>query len=72
MPAYDGVRIHEQERFGPAGPKLSQQDPEQPVQPMQARPRPFPLEHCNLPAKREHVEDGVAAATEKHAHGGEE
>ena len=31
MLADDGVWVHHDERFGPAGPELSQQDPEQPI-----------------------------------------
>ena len=36
MPADDGVRVYNGERFGPAGPELLQQDPEQSIRRTQA------------------------------------
>ena len=44
MPADDGVWVYNDERFGPAGPELLQQDPEQSIRRTQAGSRPFPLE----------------------------
>jgi hypothetical protein len=55
----DGVWVHNDERFGPAGPELSQQDPEQPIRPTQARSGPLPLEHSKLLAKGKHFEGSV-------------
>ena len=43
MPADDGVWVHNDKRFGPAGPKLLQQDPEQSIRRTQAGSRPFAL-----------------------------
>ena len=45
MPADDGVWVYNDERFGPAGPELLQQDPEQSIRRTQAGSRPFPLEY---------------------------
>ena len=72
MPADDGLRVDDHHCFSPAGPKLSKQDPEQPVQPMQARAHPLSLEHRNLLAKREDFEGSVAATAEEDADNGEE
>ena len=54
------------EDFGPAGPELSQQDPEQPIRRTQARSGRLPLEHPKLLAKGKHSEDSVGAAADKH------
>ena len=72
MPAGDGVRVDDHQCVRPAGPNLSEQDPEQPVQPMQAGAHPLPLEHGNLLAKREHFEGGITATANENAEGGEE
>jgi len=66
MPTDDGVWVHNDERFGPAGPELSQQDPEQPIRRTQARSGPLPLEHSKLLAKGEHFEGSVGAAADEH------
>ena len=60
------------EDFGPAGPELSQQDPEQPIRRTQARSGPLPLEHPKLLAKGKHFEGSVGAAAEGDASRGEE
>ena len=66
MPADDGVWVYNDERFGPAGPELSQQDPEQPIRRTQARSGPLPLEHSKLLAKGKHFEGIVGAAADEH------
>jgi len=55
----DGVWVHNDERFGPAGPELSQQGPEQPIRPTKARSGPLPFEHSKLLAKGRHFEGSV-------------
>jgi hypothetical protein len=72
MPANDGVRVHNDERFRPSGPELSQQYPEQPIWRTQPRSGPFPFEHRNLLAKRKQFEGDVRAAAEEDAGGGKE
>ena len=52
--------------FGPAGPELSQQNPEQPIRRTQARSGPLPLEHCKLLTKGQHFEGSVGAAADEH------
>jgi hypothetical protein len=66
MPPDDGVWVHNDERFGPAGPELSQQDPEQPIRRTQARSGPLPLEHSKLLAKGKYFEGSVGAAADEH------
>ena len=61
-----GVWVHNDEPFGPAGPELSQQDPEQPIRRTQARSGPLPLEHSKLLAKGKHFEGSVGAAADEH------
>jgi hypothetical protein len=68
----DGVWVHNEERFGPAGPELLQQDPEQSVRRNEAGARTFPLEHPKLLAKGKHVEGGVGAAADEHPNQGQE
>lgn len=71
MPANDGVWLHNDECFRQAGPKSSQQDPEQPIRCTQTRSGSFPLEHPDLLAKREHLEGDVGAAAKEDTNGGE-
>ena len=66
MPADDGVWVRNDERFGPAGPELSQQDPEQPIRRIQARSGPLPVDHPKLLGKGKHSEGSVGAAAGKH------
>ena len=68
----DGVWVHNEERFGPAGPELLQQDPEQSVRRNEAGARTFPLEHPKLLAKGKRFEGSVGAAAEGDASRGEE
>jgi hypothetical protein len=67
VPADDGVGLHEDQDVGPAGPKLSQSGPEEPVQPIQTGTGPFPLENRDLLSEGENFEGGVAATAEEHA-----
>ena len=60
-----GVWVHNDEPFGPAGPELSQQDPEQPIRPTQARSGPLLLEHSKLLAKAKHFEGRLGAAADE-------
>ena len=72
MPGLPGARVHDHERFRPAGPELSQQHPGQSIGRAQTRARPFPLEHRHLLAKREHFKGDVAATAEEGARGDKE
>ena len=72
MPADDGFRFDEDEDVGPAGPDAVQGDPEEPVERVQRRPRPFPLENGELLSQGENFEGGVAAIAEEDADGGNE
>ena len=70
-PARDGCGLHDNEDVGPAGPKLSQSGPEEPVQPIQAGPRPFTFEHGDLLSEGEDFEGGVAPMAEEDAESGQ-
>jgi hypothetical protein len=71
MPADDGVRVYNDERFGPAGPELLQQDPEQSIRRTQAG-RGVWLEHSKLLAKGKHFEASVGVAADEHPNHGQE
>lgn len=51
----------------PSRTNLSEQDPEEAVEPMQAGAYPLPLEHSNLLAKGEHFECGIVATANEDA-----
>ena len=72
VPADNGVGRDDDEHFGPAGPELSQRDPEEPVQPAQAGARPLPLEDCHLLTQSEDFEGRVAATADEDADCGKE
>lgn len=72
MPADDGLRLHHDEDAGPAGPKPSQRDPEEPVQPAQAGRRPLPLEDGALLPQSQDLQGGVLATPEEDANGSQE
>jgi hypothetical protein len=67
-----GVGLHDDKDVGPAGQKLSQSGPEEPVQPIQTGTGPFPLESCDLLPERENFKDGAAATAEKYADCGQD
>jgi len=69
MPADDGLRLHDDEGLGPAGPNLPQGGPEQPVEGGQRWSRPFALEHSYLLSEREDFESGVTATVKEYEDG---
>ena len=50
MPAHDGSRSDQEERFCPPGPERSQRDPEQLVQDSQSTPRSFGVQSPQIVA----------------------
>src|SRR6266545_8147056 len=52
MPSDDGLRLHQDQRLPPMQPKLSEQDPEEPVWLSQPGPRLLPFGDRQLLAKR--------------------
>jgi len=71
-PANHGLRFHDDQQLGPAGPNLTEACPEEPVQPIQTGTGSFPLEHGALLSEGENLEGGVAATTEEDSNGGQE
>jgi hypothetical protein len=72
MPADDRFRLHEHKHVFPTPPSLLQHGPEQPVESVQRRPGPFPLQDGQLRAKREDLERNFGAAAEEDAGGGKQ
>ena len=60
MPPYDGLGLHDDEDVGPTGPKAAKCGPEESVQPVQRRPRPFAFEHGKLLSEGEDLESDIA------------
>jgi hypothetical protein len=60
MPADDGLGLDDNEDVGPAGPAAAERRPEEPVQGVQCRLRPFSFEHGDLLSEGEDFESGVA------------
>jgi len=71
VPANHGLRLHDDQQLGPAGPNLTEACPEEPVQPIQTGTGSFPLEDGDLLSEGEDLQGGVAATTEENAHHGE-
>jgi hypothetical protein len=71
MPADDGVWVYNDERFGPAGPGLLQQDPEQSIRRTQAGSRPFALEPPSC-WRGKHFEASVGGAADEYPNHGQE
>ena len=69
MPADDGLRLHDDEGLGPAGPNLPQGGPEQPVEGGQRWSQPFALEHSYLLSEGEDFESGVTATVKEYQNG---
>src|SRR5512142_2676598 len=65
MPTYDGVRLHNHEHLFPAGPEMTQSDPEQAVVGLQARPRVLSLEDGDLLTKSQNLKGEIGARTKK-------
>ena len=63
MPGHDRLRLDDDYGVGPAGPKLSQSGPEEPVQPIQTGTGP--LENCDLLPQGEDLQGGVLASAEE-------
>jgi hypothetical protein len=72
MPADDGLRLHQDEDVGPAGPDAVQGGPEEPVEGVQGWPWSFPLENGELLSKGENFQGSVAPTAEENADGGNE
>jgi hypothetical protein len=72
VPADDGLRFHNQQNLRPPGPDSAQGGPEQPVQPLQPRARPFPLEHGDLVPQGEDLHCSVMPTAEEDSDCGEE
>ncbi len=71
VPADYGIGFHHDENVGPTRPDSPQADPEQPVQAMQSRSRPFPLEDGELLPQGEDLQSSVPPAAEEDSQGGE-
>ena len=71
MPAYDGLRFHNYQDLGPPGPDAAQGSPEQPVQLIQPRTRPFPLEHGDLLPQGEDLQSSVMPTAEEDSNSGQ-
>jgi len=65
-----GLRIWEDS--GPAGPKVTESDPEQPVAGVQGWPRSPALKYGNLLAEGQDLEGGIASCPEEGAECNEE
>jgi hypothetical protein len=61
VPADHGIGFHEDQDVRPARPKLAKRRPEESVQEVQFRPRPFPFQHVDLLSESEEFEGGIAA-----------
>jgi hypothetical protein len=72
VPADDGLGLDDDKDVGPAGPRLSQSGPEEPVQPIRTGTGPVPLENRDLLSEGENFEGGVAATAEERADGSED
>jgi hypothetical protein len=60
-------QVNDDEDVLPAGPKLSQSGPEQPVQRIQTGTGPFPLENRDLLSEGENFQGGGASTAEEDA-----
>ena len=70
MPADYSISYHHDEDVGPTQPNTAQADPEQPVQAMQPRSRPFPFEDGELVPRGEDLQSSVPPTTKKDPPGG--
>ena len=63
MPAYDCVRLHNDEHLFPTGPEATQSNPEQAVVNLQDWPRALPIEDGDLLTKGQDFERQISART---------
>ena len=68
MPANDGLRLHDDQGLGPAGPQASERNPKQPIKAIQLGTGPLPLENSELLAKSGGFQSEVVA---RHKEGAE-
>jgi hypothetical protein len=59
VPADDGLRLHDDENVGPAGPKAAQGGPEESVLPVKGWARSFAFEHRDLVSECEDLESRI-------------
>ena len=69
MPADDSFGLDDDEYLGLARPDAMQGNPKQPVERVQRRPRPFPLENSHLLSQGKNFQGGVAATSEEDTNG---
>jgi hypothetical protein len=72
VPADDGLGLHDAEDVGPPGPDAAQGRPEKPVQLIQPRTRPLPLEHRDLLPQGEDLNCSVMPTAEEDSDSGQE
>ncbi len=65
VPADYGLRFRNDEDLGPSGPDTTQASPEQPVQRIQPRARPFSVEHGELLPQGEDLDCSVLPSAEE-------
>jgi hypothetical protein len=62
VPAHDGLGLHDDQDFPPAGPEPGEGDPEEPARMGQARARVSILEDRELLSQSKVLEDEIATA----------
>jgi hypothetical protein len=72
MPSDHGLGLHDRQSRGPLRPHLSQDDPEEAIQPGQHWATSFALEYCHLLPQRQDFKGNIHATAEKDANGGQQ
>jgi hypothetical protein len=72
VPPDNGLRLYRNQDLGPPGPYAVQGHPEQPIQPIQPRTWPFPLEKDELLPQGEDLQGGVIPTAEENSNSGQE
>lgn len=72
MPTDHGLRFHDNQHIRPSRPDLLQGGPEQTIQAVQCRPRPFPFEDSNLLPEGEDFQCQIGTTAEEDADGRQE
>ena len=72
VPADDGLGLDDDQDVGPMGPEAAEGRPEEPVEGVQGRPRPFAFEHGDLLSEGEDFEGGIASTAEEDTDHGED
>ena len=67
-----GLRLDDDEHLCPPGPEAAQCSPEQPVQLIQPRTQPLPLEHGDLLSQGEDLKCSVMPTAEEDSDSGQE